>query len=111
MWFLLKFVIRIALNAAALYIAGYLLDGFILPGNLEYLILGGFVLALINTFLKPILKFISFPLILVTFGLFSVVINIIILLIADHFFTQLSIQDFWTLFLSSFIIGIANSII
>ncbi len=111
MRFLLKFLVRVALNAAALYIAGYFLDGFILPGTIEYLILGGFVLAIINIFVKPVLRFISFPLIIITFGLFSVVINIIILLIADTILAELVIQNYITLFLASIIIGIANSVL
>ena len=111
MRFLFKFLLKIALNAAALFAAGYLLAGFVIPPDIEYLLLGGLVLALINTFVRPILKLISFPFIIITFGLFYIVINIVLLLIADHFLAQLVIQDFWSLFWASIIIGLANSII
>jgi len=111
MRFLFKFIIRIILSGAALYAAGALLPGFIIPPDLEYLFLGGLTLALINTFIRPILKIVSFPFIILTFGLFHVVINIAILLLADYFLAELAIQDFWTLFLASIIIGIANAII
>ena len=111
MWFLLKFLIRIALNALALFAASRFLDGFIFPSGIEYLFLGGFVLALLNTFLRPILKFLSFPFIILTFGLFNIVINIVILYIADILLPELIIQNLLTLLLASLIAGIANSII
>src|SRR3989338_681853 len=101
MRFLLRFLLRIILNAAALFAAGYLLAGFIIPPDIEYLFLGGLVLALISTFIRPVLKIVSFPFLLITFGLFHIVINIIVLLIADYFLKGLFIQDFWSLFWGS----------
>ena len=110
MGFLAKFIVRILLNGAALYIAKTYFSGFVLTGGTETLIIGAIVLALLNTFLRPILKFISTPLIWLSFGLFNLVIYIIILWLADALLLSLSISDLMTLFWVSLIVALANII-
>ena len=110
MGFLAKFIVRILLNGAALYVAKTYLPGFVLAGTTETLLIGAIVLTLLNTFLRPILKFISTPLIWLSFGLFNLVIYIIILWLADAFLLSLSISDLKTLFLASLVIALANII-
>lgn len=111
MSFPLKFLARILLNAGALWASSLFLSGFSIPQNVKYLLFGGLVLALLNTFLRPVIKLFTFPFIFLSFGLFNVVINLALLWLADAFLTQLTITGFLTLFLSSIIIGIANSIL
>lgn len=111
MGFLARFFVRILLNAGAVWIATQLLPGFQFPANIPLLFSAGVVLAVIFTIVRPILRVLSFPFLILTFGLFNIIINIILLLIADNFITQLTITDFWSLFWASVILGIANSII
>lgn len=110
MGFLAKFVVRILLNGAALYIATIYFSGFTLTGGTETLVMGAIVLALLNTFLRPILKFISTPLIWLSFGLFNLVIYIIILWLADALLISLAISDLTTLFWVSLMVALANII-
>ncbi len=111
MGFLARFLLRIVLNAGAVWATTQLLSGFQFPANLPLLFSAGVVLAIIFTIVRPILKIVSFPFLILTFGLFNIVINIILLLIADKFIAQLMITDFWSLFWASVILGIANSIL
>lgn len=70
----------------------------------QILILAGFILGLINFFLKPILKLITLPLRILTFGLFSLLINIGIIFVVDLIFPQLKIPGILNLFLTSLIV-------
>ena len=110
MHFLLKIPAKILITIAALYALSWFFANFVITGGWRSFVLGGIVLALINLILRPILKIVSFPLILITFGLFNIVINIIILLVADHFLLELTISGFWTLVWGALVIGIANSL-
>jgi putative membrane protein len=68
-------ILALALNAAGLWVANDLFDGVDLHGTKAYVI-AAIVLAAANAVLRPILKILTFPLILLTLGLFVLVINI-----------------------------------
>jgi len=70
----------------------------------QYLLLIGSVLGLINFFLKPILKMITLPLRMLTFGLFGLVINMAMVWIVDILFPELIISGIVPLFLITLII-------
>lgn len=97
------------LNGAALYVASIYLHGFVIIGGLVTIVIGGALLALLNLFLRPVLRMISAPLVWITFGLFNFVINMFILWFADRLLTQISIADLATLFWVSIIIALANA--
>ena len=123
MRFLLKFLFKIALNTVALWIAVRFIRGFAInPVAISYLnwlnvpplwqslIAGGFILAVLYTFIRPILKLISLPFIVITLGLFNIVISFILLWLADWSLTALTISGFPAYLFGSILIGIANSI-
>jgi putative membrane protein len=84
-----------AINAAALWVAGRLFHGFHIHGAEAYVI-GSAVLGAANAILKPILTLLTLPLVLVTFGLFLLVINIAMLALAAWVTPHFSIHGFWT---------------
>ncbi|MEK7082359.1 MAG: phage holin family protein [Patescibacteria group bacterium] len=105
---LAKLAIRIALNGAALWVAQRYFPGFMLSGGTA-LAAGALVLALLNIFVAPILRFITTPLRWLTLGLFNIVINIAVLALADYLLPQLTIHGYATLFWTSLIIALANA--
>lgn len=109
MGFITKLVAKAILNGAALYVSRLYLPGFIFLGGLESLAVGAAVLTVLNAFVRPVLRLISTPLIWITFGLFNIVIHVLILWLADQFLTQLTIVDLKTLFFASIIIAITNT--
>ena len=103
-----RFIIQILSNALAIYLAAWLIQGFDFTGGWTTLILTGFVLGMINFFIRPILKFISFPLIILSLGLFTIIINMILLGIAGWLIPELTIGGIWPLFWGVVVISIVN---
>jgi len=69
------------------------------------------VLALLNTFIKPIIAFFTFPFILLTLGLFVMVINIIIVMITDWLIDGLEIDNFGWALIFSILMSVLNLIL
>ena len=103
-----KFLGKVVANAVGLYVAAYFLQGVILSGGWQGLGVAAVGLALLHTILRPILKIITAPLVLITFGLFTIIINIAILWIADHYLTQIAFSDLYSLAITALIITAAN---
>jgi putative membrane protein len=93
--FLLRLAVAWAINAAALWVADALWEGVRINGSAAYLI-GSAVLGIANTFIKPLLAILTLPLIILTLGLFYLVINIAIVALAEWFAPHFSIDGFWT---------------
>jgi putative membrane protein len=70
-----KFILRLAINAIALYLAVLLLPGLDLSGGVVSLLWVALIFGLVNALLGPLLKFLSCGLIVLTLGLFTLVIN------------------------------------
>jgi putative membrane protein len=67
------------------------------------------VLALLNTFIKPILVILTFPITIVTLGLFLFVINAIIILLADKFLDGIRVDSFLWALLFSLLLSVVSS--
>ena len=90
----MRLVARILLNGLALVVAAHLLPGIHWTGDLVALIVAGCVLGLLNAIVKPIVTVLSCPLLLLTLGLFYLVINGAMLLLADWLLDALAV-DGW----------------
>lgn len=104
----MRFLVQILTNALAILLAAYLIDGIIFTGDWTVLILAGLILGLINFFVKPTLKLISAPLILLSLGTFTIVINMILFALVDWLVPELVISGFWSLFWGVIIISLVN---
>lgn len=105
---MLRFIIRILGNAVALYVAFLLVSGFVVSGTWEQYLIAGLVLALLNMIVRPVLKVISFPLILLTLGLFTFIINILMLWLLDYLVSFVTIESFMALIWTTIIVSIVN---
>jgi putative membrane protein len=85
--------------------------GFALTQQWQIFLVLGIVLGLLNYFLKPLLKTLSLPLEIITLGLFTIVINMVILWLLDKMFDELYIPLFLPLLYTSLIIWGLNIII
>lgn len=103
-----RFLIQVAINAVAILIAAYLLPGIVFSGSVWKLLLAGFILGLANVWVKPLLNLISLPLIVVTFGLFTVVINVAILSFVAYLVPELSIQGWLSALWGVLVISLTN---
>ncbi|PIU79396.1 MAG: hypothetical protein COZ28_02040 [Candidatus Moranbacteria bacterium CG_4_10_14_3_um_filter_44_15] len=92
---MLRLIIHVLSNALGIWAAARLVPGIHFYGDWKWLILTGAVLGFINFFIKPIVKIISTPLIWITLGLFTIVINVLMLNLAAKVARTLII-DTWT---------------
>lgn len=106
----MRFIPQVIANIAAIFLADYLVPGFVFSDGLLKFLIAGVILGLINIFIKPILKLISLPLIILTAGLFIIVINMFLLWLLDYFMPELTISGLWAYFWSSLIISALNII-
>jgi putative membrane protein len=68
-------LIRLLVNAAALWVATRIVTGVTYSGALLPFLGVALVFGIVNAFIRPVLKFVTFPLIIVTFGIFALVVN------------------------------------
>src|SRR5215831_16471600 len=100
-------VVAIAVNAFALWLCTELWDSVQIHGWWAY-ILGAGVLALANTIIKPIVALITLPLIIITLGLFLLLINIAMVALAEWIAPNFSIDGFWSYVGVVFIVWLVN---
>ena len=85
---------RFLYYSIALFLSTQILAGFKLHGGLQVYIVTGIILSLMMLLLKPIIQFLSIPLNMITFGLFSFLINAIILFLLTVFVAQVTVEPF-----------------
>ncbi|PIP27519.1 MAG: hypothetical protein COX30_01445 [Candidatus Moranbacteria bacterium CG23_combo_of_CG06-09_8_20_14_all_39_10] len=107
----MKLLLRILANCLAILIATKLVPGFLFSGSLIDLLMAGVVIGLINALIKPIIQLIALPVVFLTLGLFNIIINVGLLLLADKFLDQLIIKGFWPAFWGVVIFSIINHLI
>ena len=106
----MNLLVRLLINAAAVVLCAYFIPGVAVDGYVSAIWVA-VVLALLNSFLKPILMLVSFPINFVTFGLFTIVINTVIILLTDYLVPGLTIETFWLAVLFGLILAIVSSIL
>jgi putative membrane protein len=93
----MNFFLRIIVSSLAVIITSYLLKGVHIDGVLTAVIVA-VVLALLNTFLKPLIVLLTIPLTIFTFGIFLLVINVFIVYLASRIVPGFSVESFlWAL--------------
>ena len=109
-------ILQILVNAAALWVAVFIVPGLSWSGGEWWkFLLVAVAFSLINTYIKPILRIITIPISIITLGLFLLVINALLLLLLDAISKQLSlgfnVDGFWAALLGSIVISIVGWIL
>jgi putative membrane protein len=92
---LVSLLIRLVLTALAFVVTAWLLSGMELSGGFFGALWVALLFGVINTILGTIIRLLTFPLILLTLGLFAVLINALMLQITDAITSHLTIDEFW----------------
>lgn len=100
---------KIIVGGISILIADLLLSGVQVDTWITGLILAG-VIILINFTIKPILVILTLPLTLVTFGLFLLVINALVVLIAAYFIPGFTVDGFWWALGFALLVSIINGV-
>jgi putative membrane protein len=109
---LTRILIRWFVCSLGLWIAAGFLSNSITYGNrVSAIIIAGLVLAIINTIIKPILVIFSLPAIVLTLGLFMVIVNGLTVYLASKLYAPLDITNFWAAIFAGIIIGLVNYLV
>ena len=105
-------VISIVINAVALWVAVQLVPGIDFSGEWWKLVLVAVIFSLVNTYLRPILRILTLPITLITFGIFLLIINALMLLLVNAVAAELNlgfrVADFPAALLGSIVISIVG---
>lgn len=107
-----RFLVRWLVCSLGLWIAAGLLGSDITYNSeLRVIIIAGLILAVINAVIRPLLIILSLPAILLSLGLFMVVINGFTVYLASKLYTPLHVTDFWAAILAGIVIGLVNYLV
>jgi putative membrane protein len=108
----MRFLIRWLINAAALWVAVQIVPGVVYHGDWTYLLLVALVFGLLNALLRPLLTVLTCPLLILTLGLFTFVINALILLLTSAIARSLGVgfhvAGFWAAFWGALVVSIVS---
>ena len=105
----MKTIIRLLITAVLVLIISKYMDGVSIE-NITSAIIVAVVLAILNAIVKPVLVFLTFPITIVTLGLFLLAINSVIIMICDHFVDGFTVDGFLTALIFSIILSISQTI-
>lgn len=106
----MNLLIRILITAVLVVVIAHFMPGVSVDTFTTSLIVA-VVLGLLNIFIKPILILFTLPITIVTFGLFLLVINALIILLCTKIVGGFHVQSFWTAVFFSIILSISQSIL
>lgn len=106
-----RLILHIFANALAILTAVWLVPNVVFDYNFINLVKIAVLLGLVNFFLKPIIKTITAPLIWLTLGLFTLVINIFLIWLVTYFAPELRIQGLNAFFWTMIIVSVLNYIV
>jgi putative membrane protein len=111
----LPFVVRLLVNAAALWVATRIVDGVSFDGDWISFFGVALVFGVINAFIRPLAKILTFPLIILTFGIFALVINGLMLLLTSRLSDALGfgfhVAGFGPAFWGALVVSIVSTIL
>ncbi len=113
----MKLIIRWAISAFSLFVAAWLVTGIHVAdgGGWGVYAVMAVILGLVNAFLRPLLKLLTCPLILLTLGLFTLVVNALTLWLAawaaNYFGVGFYIDGFWSAFWGALIVSIVSVVL
>jgi len=107
-----RLLLRWAINAVAIYVAVALVEGLHAQGGWTLYLWLALILGLVNAVIAPVLKVLSCPLILITLGLFTLVINGAMLMVASRIAQALGlgvvVESFWSAILAALVISVVS---
>ncbi len=111
----MRFLLRVLINAVALWVATALVPGILYEGGWSTLLLVALVFGVLNAVIRPILMFLTCPLMILTLGLFTLVLNAAMLLMTSSLSRALGlgfyVNGFWPALVGGVIISIVSIVL
>jgi putative membrane protein len=106
----MNYILKILLSAIAVFVISNLVPGITIESYTTAIIVA-IVLGLLNTLIRPVLIFFTIPLTIITLGLFLLVINASMVLLADYFISGFSASGLFSALLFSILLSITQSVL
>jgi putative membrane protein len=111
----MRFLLRLLATAAALWVAVELVPGIVYEGGLLGLLGVALVFGLVNAFIRPVLRLLTFPVVILTLGLFVFILNAFLLWLtaqlAQAAGLQFDVIGFWSAVVGAIIIGVVSTVL
>jgi putative membrane protein len=111
----MRFVVRLLVNAAALWAATRLVSGVTYSGGWLPFLGVALVFGVVNAFIRPVAKVLTFPLIIVTLGIFALVVNGLMLWLTSSLAGALDlgfhVSGFWSAFWGALVVSIVSTVL
>ena len=111
----MSFLIRLLVNAVALWVATRVVTGVTYTGAIAPLVGVALVFGIVNAIIRPVLKFLTFPLFIFTFGLFAFVLNGLMLWLTSSLSGGLGlgfhVSGFWPAFWGALVVTIVSTLL
>lgn len=111
----MRFLLRLLITAAALWIAVLLIEGIRYTGSWPGMLGVALIFGVVNAVIRPILKILTCPLVVLTLGLFVFVLNALMLWLASEisqaFGIGFDVDGFWAALVGALIVGIVSTVL
>ena len=111
----MRFLIRLLVNAAALWVATRIVPGVSYSGGALPLLGVALVFGVVNAVISPVLKILTFPIIILTLGIFALIINGLMLMLTSAVSSALGlgfhVRGFWAAFWGALVVGLVSTIL
>jgi len=116
----MRLLLRLVVNAVALMVAAWLLTGISVSGGSTSkdaltLVVVAAIFGVVNAIVKPVVKFVSMPFVILTLGLLLIVINGLMLLLTSWISGEIGVSfhvdGFWTAVLGAIILSVVSSVL
>jgi len=109
------FLVRLLVNAAALWVATRLVPGVTYSGEVLPFMGVALVFGIVNAFIRPVAKLLTLPLIILTLGIFALVVNGLMLWLTSSLSESLGlgfrVSGFWAAFFGSLVVSIVSTLL
>ncbi|MEX2356446.1 MAG: phage holin family protein [Thermaerobacterales bacterium] len=106
----MRFLITVLVNGLALFIAAYLISGVQFTDHVALLVAAA-VLGLANALVKPILMMLALPLTIITLGLFTFVVDALLILLVGALVSGFTVTGFFAALLAALLVAVVNALV
>ena len=107
----MRFLVNILITAVIVFVLSKLLSPHVYINDMTTAIIFSLVLAVLNFVVKPLITILTLPLTIVTLGLFLLVINVIIIMLADYFVSGIRIESFLWAFVFGLLLSVVSTLL
>ncbi len=104
----MKLIGALLVNTLALLVTAYLVPGFVVS-SLSTALVAAIVIGVINMFIKPVLQLVALPITFLTLGLFALILNVLLLMLAAQITPGFDIDNFFSAVIGSIVLSLTSS--